>query len=434
MQRINHVSHAGIKFEPNKKLGYYLVNDEIYYNKIQALLDASKKNVPIRWFFNEDVFVKYPWHIEPEETLRELYCQRAQQLRDTYDYIRIEASGGSDSTTAIYSFLLNGIHLDEIVFRYPKAGERDVTDNPHDTRSENTLSEWEFAAKPLLQWIAVNYPATKITVHDYSEDMLKTMPTKDESWIFETRHYLQPGHAYKHSNTAVVDHRRIADRNYKIAVVWGIDKPFVFIKDNKFFFYFIDSQGNHNNPNVGEYTNITNEFFYWSPDCPKLIAKQAHSVKHWFDQPINHQMRGLLQWPNGDFAKRTLYEQIVKHIIYPDYDCHTFQTAKPTNNFYNEMDYWFHKNFKESDLYDVWQNGIKYLLNYLDPKYVGKILDDPADIQLFESVYYCFADDDMATQTAQTRGFNSKSLISQWRPEAVSRQHRHVINGRLTIY
>ena len=70
MQKIEHTSHAGIKFELNKKLGYYLVGDNIYYNKIQALIDASKKNLHVRWFFNEDTFIKYPWHIEPEESLR----------------------------------------------------------------------------------------------------------------------------------------------------------------------------------------------------------------------------------------------------------------------------------------------------------------------------------------------------------------------------
>jgi hypothetical protein len=47
MNRIEHTSHAGIKFEPNKKLGYYLVGNEIYYNKIQALIVASKNNLQI---------------------------------------------------------------------------------------------------------------------------------------------------------------------------------------------------------------------------------------------------------------------------------------------------------------------------------------------------------------------------------------------------
>ena len=431
MQKIEHTSHAGIKFELNKKLGYYLVGDNIYYNKIQALIDASKKNLHVRWFFNEDTFIKYPWHIEPEESLRELYCRRAQQLRDTYDYIRIEASGGSDSTTAVYSFLLNGIHLDEVVFRYPKQGEKDVSNNPYDAHCENTLSEWEFAAKPLLEWISTNYPATKITVHDYTDYMLKKMGKQDESWVFETRHYLQPGHAHKHTHTGLIDHQRLADRNYKIGVVYGIDKPIIFIKDSKFFLYFRDSQANHNNPNVGDYTNITNEFFYWSPDCPKLIAKQAHEVKRWFSLPQNQQMQEVLQWPTTNFSKRTLYEQIVKHIVYPDYDFHTFQTVKPTNNIYNEMDYWFHRNFKGTELYGVWKSGITYLLDTLDPKYVGLVLDRPADIQMFNSVYYYFGESDISSPT--TNALKTKPLITSQQSDITERKHRFAINGQLII-
>jgi len=110
--KIEHTSVAGVNFEPNKKLGYYLVNNEIYYNKYDALISASKLNQQARWFFNEDTFVSYPWATEPEESLKDLYRQRAQHLRDRYDYIRVEASGGSDSTTVIFSFLLNNIPLD----------------------------------------------------------------------------------------------------------------------------------------------------------------------------------------------------------------------------------------------------------------------------------------------------------------------------------
>jgi hypothetical protein len=139
--KIEHTSVAGVTFEPNKKLGYYLVNNQIYYNKYHALIDASRTDQQVRWFFNEDKFVSFPWSMEPEESLKELYRQRAQQLRDEYDYIRVEASGGSDSTTVIFSFLLNNIALDEVVFRYPKTGEKNVSADPFNTKPENTLSE-----------------------------------------------------------------------------------------------------------------------------------------------------------------------------------------------------------------------------------------------------------------------------------------------------
>jgi hypothetical protein len=431
MSKIEHISSYGIINEPNKKLGYYLVNDEIYYNKFHALIDATKTNSQVRWFFNEDAFVKFPWHVEPEESLRELYRQRAQQLRDRYDYLRIEASGGSDSTTAVYSFLLNNIHLDEVVFRYPKLGEKGASGDPSDTRCENTLSEWEYAAKPLLNWIATNYPATKITVHDYSEDMVKKAETEDESWIFKTRHYLQPAHASKHATVDLVEHRLTADRDLKIGIIYGVDKPKLFIKDDKFFIYFSDSFANHNNGNVEDYTNISNEFFYWDPDCCKLLAKQAHTIKNWVSMPENSRMQSVFQWPNNDFSARSMYEQLVKYIIYPDYDFHTFQTVKPSNNIWNEMDFWFHANFKDTKMYNVWESGINYLIDNIDDQYVTSLNGRVSNIQIFDSIYYCLGE---STIPKTTSPVNTKDLLSVHKASTVDRLHRHVIDGRIVVY
>ncbi len=425
-----HTSIAGIILEPNKKLGYYLVDNQIYYNKFQALIEASKTNQVVRWMFNEDKFVHFPWHIEPETPLKELYRMRAQQLRDQYDYIRVEASGGGDSTTVVYSFLLNNIHLDEVVFRYPKAGEKGVSGDPYDTRCENTLSEWEFAAKPLLNWIATNYPNVKITVHDYTENMLNDIDKKDESWIFKTRHYLQPGHAYKHSNTGFIEHHRLADQDHKIAVIYGIDKPKLFIKDEKFFFCFSDALANHNNGDVGDYTNITNEFFYWSPDCPELIAKQCHIIKNWFSMPDNYKMQNVLHWPNNNYATRTFYEQLVKSLIYPDYDTSTFQTIKPTNNIYNEMDFWFHTNFKGTQLYNTWEAGINYLIDNISDEHIGYLHGKATDINIFQSVFYCLGD----STIPNTSVLQTQIDLSKHRQHTPTRPHRHIINGKIVIY
>ena len=425
--KIEHASVAGINFEPNKKLGYYLVNNEIYYNKFHALITGSKNKQLVRWFFNEDTFIKFPWSVEPSESIRELYRQRAQQLREQYDYIRVEASGGADSTTVIFSFLLNGIHLDEVVFRYPKNGEKNVTGDATDLRCENTLSEWEFAARPLLNWVATNYPSVKITVHDYTENFTGL---NDESWIFQTRHYLQPGHAVKHRLAGTIEHQRLLDQNLKMCVLWGVDKPRVCIKDGKFFLYFIDGQGNHNNQVVDEYNNATNEFFYWSPDACKLLAKQAHLIKQWFELPEHHNMQSVLHWPNSNFNNRTIYEQVVKAVIYPDYDLNTFQTFKPTNNIWNEMDYWFHHNYQGTEQYKIWNAGINYLLDNIDEQYIGYTQGKPTDIVMHESPLYYFGE-------SQIIGINlplSDRLSLKDRKVEPERQHRHFINGKMVIY
>jgi len=435
--KIEHISAGGVNFEPNKKLGYYFVDNEIYYNKYQALLDASKKKKSIKWFFNEDVFIKFPWHVEPDESLDELYRQRAQQIRDEYDYVRVEASGGSDSTNVIFSFLLNNIPLDEVVFRYPKGGDKDLTGNARDVRPENTLSEWEFAAKPLLDWIATNYPAVKITVYDYTEKLVEEADTKDESWIFRTRHYLQPGHINKYQAVATDEHKNLAERDRRMCVLWGVDKPKVCIKDGKFFFYFVDGQASHSDQAIGEYSNITNEFFYWSPDACKLLAKQAHLIKHWFEMPAHHNMQNVLHWPNSNFAGRTIYEQIVKSIVYPKYDLQTFQTNKPTNNIYNEMDYWFHRNFKDTKSYQIWQSGIDYITSKLDAKYLGVVHGQVTNIMMFDTPLYCIGDSSIPALNlpfAPGKDLKHKKIGDRWAILDPEMPYRHVINGRLVIY
>jgi len=428
--KIEHTSFAGVNFEPNKKLGYYLVNNQIYYNKYHAIMDASKTKQHMRWFFNEDTFVKFAWHIEPEESLKELYRQRAQQLRDQYDYIRVESSGGGDSTTVIFSFLLNNIPLDEVVFRYPKSGEKDVVGNARDLRSENTLSEWEFAARPLLDWIATNYPAVKVTVYDYTDSLVQEAETKDESWIFRTRHYLQPGHINKYQALGHHEHKQLAEKDLKICILWGVDKPKVCIKDSKWFLYFHDGQASHSDQAIGKYTNITNEFFYWSPDACKLLSKQAHVIKNWFEQPAHANMQNVLHWPNSNFNNRTMYEQIVKALIYTDYDLNTFQTCKPTNNIWNEMDYWFHHNFQGTRPYQVWESGIDYLLDNIDPVFVGIVHGQAKDIAMYETPLYYFGESSIQPPAIPL----STGAMLREQKAGPGREHRHVINGQLVIY
>jgi len=376
--------------EQNPKLGYYTVGDKIFYVKPLALIDASKSGHFPVWNFNNDIFGKVQWKVEPESSLLELYRLRAQQLRDRYDYIRLEVSGGGDSSTAAYSFIKNKIHLDEVVFRYPKTGEKNMLADPFNTKPENTLSEWEYAAKPFLNWIADNSPNTKITFHDYSQDMLNT--GHDEEWVFRTKDYFQPGHAFKHTVDAVDSHKHTLDGGKSVCMLWGVDKPKVCIKEGKWYLYFLDAQANNANPEVGRWTNITNEYFYWTPDMPELLCKQAHIIKNWFAMPQNKHLQYLARWPNYSFAQRTTFEHIIKPLLYPDYDPATFQTSKPTNSFYNEMDYWFYQNFKDTHAYSAWQAGLKYIVDNIDTKYFNKEMGNPVGFIGFLSPFYELGD------------------------------------------
>jgi hypothetical protein len=360
------------------KLGHYQVGEEILYSKPRALLQASKDNSKIVWDFNTQFFVKQDWSTDPEPSLRELYRLRAQQLRDTYDYIRIECSGGPGSTTALYSFLLNNIHVDEVVFRYPKIVDNNSVDPAWNTTAINYLAELEYTINPLFDWIKNNFPKTWAHVQDYSKFMLENNTLRDINWIHCCGHHMNPSSADKHNPIQTIEHKKIADTGKSIGVIYGIDNPKVGLINHGWYCYFTDVKATYPNPVTGIYTNINSELFFCSPDMPELVVKQAHMIKNWFDQPGNGYLQEILSFPSRDTRHRASYENITKAIIYPDYDLATWQADKPKGNFYSEMDYWFFRDFRNSELYHGWKNGVDYFVNQVDRKYLdsesGKIL------------------------------------------------------------
>jgi hypothetical protein len=380
--------HTIIGIDQNPKLGYYKVADEIFYSKPQAYTYAFEKNLGVSWHFNAPEFAKYNWTIDPKSSIKDLYRLRAQQLRDRYDYIRLECSGGSDSTTVLYSFVLNGIHLDEVVFRYPKAGEKGMVGEVHNYSAENTLSEWEFAAKPLFNWVKTNYPSIKLTVHDYSENITNGNSLSDESWIFTTRDWYQPGHPAKFANFGLQEHRKQADTGKHICVLHGVDKPKLVCINGHWYCYFVDVLANSPSPIREDYVNVTQELFYWTPDFPEMIIKQCHLIKNWFDLPEHAAFKHLVKYPVQNPNSRTEYEGIVKSVIYPDYDPLTWQTTKPTNSFYNEMDHWFYTNFADTKQYHAWKAGLNYLVNHVDPRYVLNKNNQATGLVWNKSLFY----------------------------------------------
>jgi hypothetical protein len=372
--------------EHNPKLGFYTVGDKTFYSKPMALMEATQTGHFPHWNFNRDTFSKINTCVEPATDLRILYKLRAQQLRDRYDYIRLEFSGGSDSTTVLLSFINNKIHLDEIVFRYPAQGDRNLEADAKNTKAENTLSEWEFAAKPMLQKIAVEHPEIKITLHDFSDNILKYK--SDESWIERSKDYLHPEHTFKHDPMGLVDHQKLADTGKQICVLYGIDKPKLCIKDGRWWLYFMDMHANHAPTYLGPYTNINTEYFYWQPDLPEIIIKQAHTIRNWFMTPHAKHLQFLLRWPNHSMSQRQAYEQLAKPLIYPDYDPQTWQAAKSTNAFYSEMAWWFFKNFKDSQFYNVWEAGIAHVVSKIDPKFFNYELGKPVGFVGFMDQFY----------------------------------------------
>jgi hypothetical protein len=83
-----------------KNRGYWSVDNQYYTNKVRAILAAQQSNLgygAISFHYNDEWWNQVDWNIEPDESLQELYIQRAQQLREKYETLILRFSGGADS-------------------------------------------------------------------------------------------------------------------------------------------------------------------------------------------------------------------------------------------------------------------------------------------------------------------------------------------------
>jgi hypothetical protein len=280
-------------------IGYYKVGDKLYSNKFDAVMSAQLTNSPVTWNFFDEQLSKVDWTIEPELSLDTLYKMRAQQIRDQYDYIIVFCSGGSDSNNVIRTFLNNNIHVDEVMALAPMSGLNNWEFNKNNTNEDNTISETRFALFPLLTEIANKNSNIKITVNDFFEDILKY---KDEYWAYQacgnivtvlTSHFTNVT-KYKHINDMLQSGKRVG-------LVYGTDKPSIKItQDGDMKFILGDAGINYlNMPEDRQHPNLDRVLFYWTPDLPEIMVKQAHVVAKAVHLPENLRVHAVLASGNS---------------------------------------------------------------------------------------------------------------------------------------
>lgn len=349
--------------------GYYLVGNQKVHNKIRALKLATDTKQSVTWHWADDVWYHVDWLNEPALDVYELYRMRARQIRERYDYVIINYSGGSDSQTLVDAFLDAGCHIDEIVTMWNRKYVREVKTS---TDVRNIEAEFDLATAPGLERIRQRSPLTRITYRDICDSVLSVFNQADgESWLDLTTEHLNPGYMTRWSATSETDQLRTLDRGLRTVIVSGTDKPKVCIReDGGYYLYFLDTFVNNarGSTNLPEYDNVDYEFFYWAPDMPEISVKQAHMIRRWFE--TNPVLKYLLSWGHTSYSNRTAYEQIVKSIIYPRYNFATFQVDKPTNTVTCEWDDWFFQEHSQSAAYHNWSQGIAWVERNIDPKFL----------------------------------------------------------------
>lgn len=146
------------------ELVFWEIRGKKFYNKMQALDTIIEKKLDwqeLKFHFFDQAFKKYDWKQNLQSSFEELMKQRALQLRNRYDYLRLWYSGGPDSHTMLQPFIENKIHLDEII-----SYRCSVSNNP----MSETNREINDSALPYLETIKSLFPKTKFTVLDIGRD------------------------------------------------------------------------------------------------------------------------------------------------------------------------------------------------------------------------------------------------------------------------
>ena len=349
----------------NKKFGFYQVGSLSTASKIEAIELHYKTGIHPTWNFNDEVFGTADWTQEPSDSLWEIYRQRAQQLREKYDYLVLFFSGGADSTNILDSFVKNGIHLDEILCYHSYKG------------SQNKFAPGEVeifnVALPVARSICEQNPNIKLIEVDITESTVDFYRNKRNKFdlIYHKNDLWTPNHlGLTNIKEQVVDWKHIIDSGKTVGMIHGIDKPRVFFENNRYYFKFLDilvsnSMDTKVVRNVNDWEN--HELFYWTPDMPKIVIKQAHVLRK-FLEVANEHTPGLVTTKTSFEGKKInsrqywLTSDVLHQLIYPNWNINTFSIGKHSTPNASPRDSWFFsKNefSKEFEIYKLSLDAIK---------------------------------------------------------------------------
>ena len=356
----------------NKKLGYYICDEKEFDSKIRACLHSVESHKPVKWIFNNDVFKTFDWTIEPEETLDQLYDKRARQLREDYDYLILSYSGGSDSNNILEAFRRQKLIIDEVIVNtMTKASSKAMVVDVSNKDAYNApQAEHDLHTVQRLQYIKKKMPKTKITVVDLSDFLFESLEKAgDASWVLDKREGLNPAGMTRFNYLHFSDVRKQFDKDKRIGIMVGIEKPRTMIFQGRFQMMFADRSTNMITvaEHLKDYPNSTIEFFYWAPECVPMLIKQGHVIKRWLEAFPENQKFWVREQAMRSKIFREIHDPMLRQVLYTTWDERWFQSKKAVGDWYSEFDQWFTDLYRDTKAYNVWAAGINYIEENLTP-------------------------------------------------------------------
>jgi hypothetical protein len=347
-------------------IGFYRVGHLKFYSKLEAIEHMKKTGIHLHWDFNEAVFNSYDWTKEPTTSLMELYRQRAQQLRDQYDYIVLCYSGGADSENALYSFIKNDIKIDEVVsmVNYDATGDKDSWLNeeifktavPNATELQSTEQKFKYRVVDLTQ-LQLDYFNNQENKFDWIYKMTASWSPNNisrEKWV-----------------STIKEWNDIVNSGKKLCILYGLDKPRLWHLDDKFSVRFLDmidvaAPGT----SITDQPGHTNELFYWTPDKPEIIIKQAHIVKRYLSGDVTttpgvSKIKSDIAFREVNGVKYWITSDQLHSLIYPFWTPGKIVCGKSPSAIFSSRDKWFFNLQPEHSVRKNWAFGLTHLWKIL---------------------------------------------------------------------
>ena len=247
-------------------IGWYDLQGNQYLNKWMCEDENPYSHITFKLY--DDVFDTLDWTKEPEESYVLLLKERALQLRDEYDYIRLYYSSGSDSETCLQTFMKNNIPIDEIVVVH-----QGTANNLDKLESDREITR---RAIPNLKKYESQLPNTKISIFGTERDHFVKVFTHSDyreiAQVVHIKHMHYPSIAYQ----IFPELQEIHNKTTKVCNLSPNLKPKLFLVDGIFY-------SNYNDTEVASFLiGENNVFFFTDPTFPKLHLKQLHLLKNYF--------------------------------------------------------------------------------------------------------------------------------------------------------
>ena len=306
------------------KFGYYTVGDLKTYSKVEAIEWQNRYRHFPEWNFNKEIFDSVNWRTEPEIELWDLYKARAKQIRDTYDYCVLFYSGGSDSDNLLRAWIDADCKIDEIASFWNYEATKDL--------ESFMCQEISRVVLPRIDQLKKQHDFV-FNIIDVADLTIKFLQRHKFDYTYFTNHSHSPNNIVKSLFREEIKHwQDIINSGKKLCFVWGSEKPQINFDQNGHYIQFVDIMDNC----VGPYSQLNyskgwyDELFYWTPDLPELLVKQAHVVKRFVDtcDIPDFYTNKKTSYGYNNRLKKYLSELAIKRVIYPHWDPETFVNGK----------------------------------------------------------------------------------------------------------